>query len=129
MLAYLDTSNTPQPWSGQPIADGSGNPVYYPLDVENKWTADQLTAAGLYPVTLFVPPAGQVITGNATYTLNGTARTAGATVTQTFATQAGGSATTLFPQATDDSHAAGLTPPVPVGGLYCNGSQVMQRQS
>src|SRR5215475_10697660 len=128
MLAYLDASNNPQPWSGQPITDGSGNPVYYPLDVENKWTADQLVAAGLYPVTLFVPPAGQVITGAATYTLNGTARTAGATVTQVFATQAA-QAIGLFPQASDDSAAAGLTPPVPVGGIYCNGSQMMQRQS
>jgi hypothetical protein len=130
MLAYLDASNTPQPWTGQAITDGSGNPVYYPLNVEQQWTADQLVAAGLYPVTPFVPPAGQMITpgATATYTLNGTARTSGSTVTQTFATEAT-PALVLPPQATDDSHAAGLSPPVPIGGIYCNGSQMMMRQS
>jgi hypothetical protein len=128
MLAYLDASNTPQPWTGQPIDDGTGNLVYYPRNVEQQWTPDQLVAAGLYPVTLFVPPAGQMITGNATYTLNGTARSAGATVAQTYTTQAI-PAPSLPRQATDDSHAAGLTPPVPVGGIYCNGSVMMMRQS
>jgi hypothetical protein len=33
----------------------------------------------------------------------------------------------LPPQAADDSHAASAG--VPVGGIYCNGSQMMMRQS
>lgn len=122
MLAYLDANNNPQPWSGQPV-----NGVSYPLDIDGNpnWTIQQLNQAGLYPVNVFSVPAGDQITGAATYTLNAD----GQHVDQTYPVAVSATATQLLPQAADDSHAAGLTPPVPVGGLYCNGSQVMQRQS
>ena len=123
MLAYMDKYNDPQPWSGQPVYG-----TYYPLDVENLWLDFQLADAGLYPVILFEPPPGRQIVGEARYILDGKERTPGTKVRQIFPTIDVEPAVGLYPQAEDDYEASRLVPPVPVGGIYCNGSQMMQRQ-
>jgi hypothetical protein len=124
MLAYIDDNGDPQPWNPSIPVDG----IHHGASIEDYWTDDQLTAAGLYPVILFVPPAGQmVVSGStATYELNGPPRTSGTKAVQTYPTQAI-PAPILPVQARNDHDAAAAG--VPVGGIYCNGSQMMMRQS
>jgi len=126
MLAYLNAGSY-QPWGGQPV-----NGQAIPPNAETAWTLAQLNAAGLYPVTNFTVPNGQEISGPASYQLDAN----GTNVDEVYPTQPipatpvpVANAPTLLPQAPDDAAAAALNPPVPVGSLYCNGSQVMQRQS
>ena len=121
MLAYLDANNNPVPWSGEPV-DG----VYYQLNVETLWTADQLTAVGLYPVHLFVVPPGQVIVGPATYTLSGVVRMPGTTVIQTFATEP---APPPFLPIDAEDDAAAAAAGVLIGQFYRDGSKLMIRVS
>lgn len=124
MLAYLDNNNVPQAWNPAIRIDG----VYYSPNVEDLWTAAQLTAVGLYPVKLFTPPPGEMVTPGAIaiYALSGPPRTADTTVIQTYPTEAF-PPVRLPPQAANDVDAAAAG--VPVGGQYCAGSQLMMRQS
>ena len=121
MLAYLDVNNNPVPWDGQPIDD-----IYYQLNVETLWTADQLTAAGLYPVHLFVVPPGQVAVGQPTYRLVGIARTSGSYVVQTLQTEP--APPPFLPiDAADDAAAAAAG--VSIGQFYRSGSDLKVRVS
>jgi hypothetical protein len=124
MLAYLDANNNPQPWDPSIPIDGT----YHSADIEQSWTAAELTAIGLYPVVLFMPPAGEMITpgSSPTYTLNGPEGDPTTTVIQTYPTQPI-LPVKLPPQAANDTAAAAAG--VAVGGTYCNGSQMMMRQS
>jgi hypothetical protein len=69
MLAYLDVNDEPQVWSGEPI-DG----VYFPRDVESKWTLDELTDAGLYPIIPFQGVPYRTAVGEPWYRLSGRVR-------------------------------------------------------
>ena len=121
MLAYLDANNNPVPWSGEPV-DG----VYYQLNVETLWTADQLTAVGLYPVMLFVVPPGQVAVGQPTYRLIGIARTSGSYVVQELQTEP---APPPFLPIDAEDDAAAAAAGVLIGQFYRDGSKLMIRVS
>ena len=121
MLAFLDANNDLMPWNGEPI-DG----VYYQLNVETLWTADQLTAVGLYPVILFVVPPGQRIVGDAIYRLVGAVRMPGTTVIQSFATEP--APPPFLPiDAADDAAASAAG--VSIGQFYRSGSDLKVRVS
>ena len=121
MLAYFDANNDVVPWNGEPV-DG----IYYQLNVETLWTADQLTAVGLYPVIPFVVPPGRIIVGPAIYRLVGMPKTAGATVTQTFSTEP--APPPILPiDAADDAAAAAAG--VSIGQFYRSGSDLKVRVS
>lgn len=65
MLAYYH-QGIYKPWNGEAV-----NAVRHPLNIEQIWTDQQLADAGLFRVTPFVPPAGYIASGVATYEMSG----------------------------------------------------------
>lgn len=59
MILYLKTDDGYSPWAGEPIDD-----VRHPLSIETTWSAEDLSAIGLYvPLPAAPVPDGKVSTG------------------------------------------------------------------
>lgn len=66
-MLYLETSGGFTPWNGEPI-DG----ILHPRDIEQKWSAAELAAAGLYaPEPADPVPEGKIVTGTTVQRVGG----------------------------------------------------------
>ncbi len=71
-MTQLYVIATLEPWGGQAILDGDGDPILYAPDIAEKWSAEELATIGLAAPTDADPvPAGKISEGQTVQLVDG----------------------------------------------------------